>query len=192
MRDRDAAKRKAIALSDPRDWAKYKKMRNTINNNIKTSKASYYSNAFSQSKGYSRITWQTIKNLLPVSPTIQRWKNRSWMVPSFLILVSFLMLLMTMYADDTQIIYADVDVNSIQLNLNNDLGNLNKWLTSNKLTLNTAKTEFMLTGSRQKLSTLSSQPELSINNLPIEKLSYLCKITWSIYWWKSTVANAHR
>ena len=91
------------------------------------------------------------------------------------------MLLMTMYADDTQIIYADVDVNSIQLNLNNDLGNLNKWLTSNKLTLNTAKTEFMLTGSRQKLSTLSSQPELSINNLPIEKLSYLCKITWSIY-----------
>ena len=86
-----------------------------------------------------------------------------------------------MYADDTQIIYADVDVNSIQLNLNNDLGNLNKWLTSNKLTLNTAKTEFMLTGSRQKLSTLSSQPELSINNLPIEKLSYLCKITWNIY-----------
>ena len=72
MRDRDAAKRKAMALSDPRDWAKYKKMRNTINYNIKTSKASYYSNAFSQSKGYSRITWQTIKNLLPVSPTIQR------------------------------------------------------------------------------------------------------------------------
>ena len=49
-----------------------------------------------------------------------------------------------MYGDDTQIIYADVDVNSIHLNLNHDLGNLNKWLTSNKLTLNTAKTEFML------------------------------------------------
>ena len=58
MRDRDAAKRKAIA-----DWAKYKKMRNKINNNIKTSKASYYSNAFSQSKGNSRITWQTINEL---------------------------------------------------------------------------------------------------------------------------------
>ena len=58
-----------------------------------------------------------------------------------------------MYADDTHITYADVDVNSIQLNLNHDLGNLNKWLISNKLTLNTAKTEFMLIGSRQKLST---------------------------------------
>ena len=36
MRDRDAAKRKAMASNDPRDLAKYKKLRNTINNNIKT------------------------------------------------------------------------------------------------------------------------------------------------------------
>ena len=57
MRDRDAAKRKAMASNDPHDWAKYKKLRNTINNNIKTSKASYYSNAFSQAKGNSRKTW---------------------------------------------------------------------------------------------------------------------------------------
>ena len=65
-----------------------------------------------------------------------------------------------MYADDTHITYADVDVNSIQLNLNHNLDNLNKWLISNKLTLNTAKTEFILIGSRQKLRTLSSPPEL--------------------------------
>ena len=76
-----------------------------------------------------------------------------------------------MYADDTHITYADVDVNSIQLNLNHDLGNLKKWLISNKLSLNSAKTEFMLIGSRQKLSTLSSQPELSIDNVPIEKVT---------------------
>ena len=78
-----------------------------------------------------------------------------------------------MYADDTSsyITYADVDVNSIQLNLNHDLGNLYKWLISNKLTLNTSKTEFMLIGSRQKLSNLSSQPELSIDNVPIVKVT---------------------
>ena len=52
-----------MASNDPRDWAKYKKLRNTINNNIKTSKASYYSNAFSQSKGNSRKTGQTINVL---------------------------------------------------------------------------------------------------------------------------------
>ena len=64
-----------------------------------------------------------------------------------------------MYAqNDTHITYADVDVNSIQLNLNHDLGNLNKWLISNKLTLNTAKTEFMLIGSRQKLVLRRANP----------------------------------
>ena len=82
-----------------------------------------------------------------------------------------------MYADDTHITYADVDVNSIQLNLNHDLGNLNKWLISNKLTLNTAKTEFMLKKKKKKLSTLSSQPaERSIDNVPIEK-----SLAWNIY-----------
>ena len=39
-----------------------------------------------------------------------------------------------MYADDTHITYADVDVNSVQLNFNHDLGNLNKWPISNKRT----------------------------------------------------------
>ena len=34
MRDRDAAKTKAMTSNDPRDYAKYKKLRNTINNNI--------------------------------------------------------------------------------------------------------------------------------------------------------------
>ena len=40
------------------------------------------------------------------------------------------------------ITYENVDVD-----LNRDLDNLNKWLISNKLSLNTAKTEFMLIGS---------------------------------------------
>ena len=51
MRECDAAKRKAIASNDPHDWEKYKKLRNKINSNIKTSKEFYYSNAFIQSKG---------------------------------------------------------------------------------------------------------------------------------------------
>ena len=63
MRDRDAAKRKAIASNDPRDWEKYKKLRNKINNNIKTSKVYYYSNAFIQPKGNPRKTWQTFNEL---------------------------------------------------------------------------------------------------------------------------------
>ena len=38
---------------------KVQKVANLINNNIKTSKASYYSNAFIQSRGNPRKTWQT-------------------------------------------------------------------------------------------------------------------------------------
>ena len=64
MRDRDAAKRKAITLNDPHDWDKYKKLRNIISNDIKTSKASYYSNAFIPSEGSNpRKKWQTFNDL---------------------------------------------------------------------------------------------------------------------------------
>ena len=70
MRDRDAAKRKAMASNDPRDWAKYKKLRNTINNNIKTSKASYYSNAVVNLKVILEKHGKPLTTLLPLTPTI--------------------------------------------------------------------------------------------------------------------------
>ena len=73
MRDRDAAKRKSMASNDPRDWAKYKKLRNTINNNIKTSKASYYILMLVVNlKVILEKHGKPLKNLLPVAPTIQR------------------------------------------------------------------------------------------------------------------------
>ena len=81
MRNRDAAKKKAMASNDPHDWAKYKKLQNTINNNIKTSKASYYSNAFIQSKGNSQKTWQTINELTSRrtnNTTVKELRLRGW------------------------------------------------------------------------------------------------------------------
>ena len=71
-----------------------------------------------------------------------------------------------MYADDTHITYENVDVD-----LNHNLDNLNKWLISNKLSWNTARTEFMLTGSWQKLSPLLSPLELLIDNVLVEQVS---------------------
>ena len=59
----------------------------------------------------------------------------------------------------------------MQSSLNRDLSNIHKWLLSNNLTLNSTKTEFMLIGSRQKLSTLSESLELSIDNIPIKQVS---------------------
>ena len=55
------------------------------------------------------------------------------------------------YADDTHLTYADKDLNIIQSSLNEDVLNISKWLIADKLTLNMTKTEFMLTGSKQKV-----------------------------------------
>ena len=51
-----------------------------------------------------------------------------------------------MYADDTHLSFANNSIENIDLKLNEDLATVNKWLTANKLTLNTSKTEFMLIG----------------------------------------------
>ena len=63
-----------------------------------------------------------------------------------------------LYAGDTHLTYADRDMNAIQSCLNEDLQNISEWLIANKVTLNMTKTEIMLIGSRQKLSTLSDTP----------------------------------
>ena len=77
-----------------------------------------------------------------------------------------------MYADDTHYITsAGSDLHLIQSGLSHDLEKLSKWLLSNRLTLNATKTEFMLIGSRQRLSILSDTLELSIDNAPIEQVS---------------------
>jgi len=75
-----------------------------------------------------------------------------------------------MYADDTHLTYADNDLSTIELNLNQDLANVSEWLIANKLTLNKSKTEFMLIGSRQRLGTFDDAPSLMINGAPIKQV----------------------
>ena len=72
-----------------------------------------------------------------------------------------------MYADDTSITYASNYVEEIERCVNIDLDTIHIWLAANKLTLNTTKTEFLLLGSRQRLSTLERNPIIEINQYPI-------------------------
>ena len=55
--------------------------------------------------------------------------------------------------------------------MNHDLSNVNTWLTANKLTLNSSKTEFMLIGSRQRLGTYDTSPKLIIGGDIINQVS---------------------
>ena len=48
--------------------------------------------------------------------------------------------------------FASNNIDTINNELNHDLTIVNEWLIANKLTLSNSKTEFMLIGSRQRLS----------------------------------------
>ena len=75
-----------------------------------------------------------------------------------------------MYADDTHLTYAGDNADNIQLHLNQDLENVHNWLRANKLTLNMTKTEFMLIGSRQRLSTLTESPTFAISDFQVSQV----------------------
>ena len=59
-----------------------------------------------------------------------------------------------MYADDTSITFARNSVEEINECINSDLEEIRLGLAANKLTLNLTKTEFLLIGSRHRLSNL--------------------------------------
>ena len=63
MHDRNVLKIKAIKSNDHDDWMRFKKQRNLVNSQIRSSKQNYYLNNFNEYTGDSRKTWQTINEL---------------------------------------------------------------------------------------------------------------------------------
>ena len=62
----------------------------------------------------------------------------------------------TMYADDTCLAFSAKNVDNISKIMNNELQNLRKWLYSNKLSLNVAKTTSILIGTKKALQDKSN------------------------------------
>ena len=77
-----------------------------------------------------------------------------------------------LFADDTNLTASGDSITDVEIAVNSDLENLRKWLIANKLSLNVAKTEFMLIGSKQKIS--NSHPNVVIENKQIKQV-YECK-----------------
>lgn len=94
-----------------------------------------------------------------------------------------------LFADDTNVTFTGCNIESIQEQMTSDLNNIFQWLCSNKLTLNVLKTDFMLIGSRQKLSALEDSIVLSANDVALSKVrSVKClgvdideNITWETH-----------
>ena len=60
-----------------------------------------------------------------------------------------------MYADDTNVTFSAATIPDLESQINSDLKYIDRWLKTNKLSLNVAKTEFMVISSRQKLQSLN-------------------------------------
>ena len=76
-----------------------------------------------------------------------------------------------MFADDTNISTQGKTDTEIQERLNTDLENVHQWLTSNKLTLNKKKTEYMIVGSRQRISNILTDPIVKLGDSTIKRVN---------------------
>ena len=59
-----------------------------------------------------------------------------------------------MFADDTNLTASANSLTDLEAAANSDLENLRKWLIANRLSLNVAKTEFMLIGSKPMIKNI--------------------------------------
>ena len=75
-----------------------------------------------------------------------------------------------LFADDTNLTVAGETIREVELAMNNDLARLKEWLLANKLSLNVAKTEFMLIGSDYKIFNLVTQPNIKIDQTKIKQV----------------------
>ena len=73
-----------------------------------------------------------------------------------------------LFADDTNLTFADSSPDKLISVLNDDRNTLQNWLNLNKLSLNAIKTKCMFMASRQKLNTIPDEPNIAIAGNKIE------------------------
>ncbi len=84
-------------------------------------------------------------------------------------LPKFLTCKTVLYADDTALMFSSNDKNVLNINLNNNLKQVSEWLQRNKLSLNIAKTKYMICGTRQCIENFDNMSVL-INDSEIEQV----------------------
>ena len=98
----------------------------------------------------------------------------------------------SLYADDTYLTNTDRELNLAQRKLNNDLDTLGKWISTNKLSANLIKTEYMIIATSAKLNTLDYSPIIELNGKPIARATEtpsLCLIVHEALTWEPYVQH---
>ena len=76
-----------------------------------------------------------------------------------------------MYADDTNITTNGDTIEELEDKLNSELNNVHNWPIANKLILNVSKTEYMVVGTRQRLTRNRYDPKIQIGEKDIKRVS---------------------
>ena len=76
----------------------------------------------------------------------------------------------SMFADDTNMSSYGANIREINENLNENLEKVHQWLLSNKLTLNNEKTEYMIIGSKQRLTNITNEPKSELGEAEIKRV----------------------
>ena len=76
-----------------------------------------------------------------------------------------------MYADDTSLTLSAYDPATLEEKLNKDLDEVQKWLKSNKLTLNVKKTKYMIIGSHYRLRHLNGDLNVTVNSQQLTRVT---------------------
>ena len=82
----------------------------------------------------------------------------------------------TLFADDTNIFYSNIDIDILCKQISNELNMLHVWFNVNKLSLNISKTNYMMFSNRKSTQTFN----ISINGVNIRRV-LCCKISRCIH-----------
>ena len=77
-----------------------------------------------------------------------------------------------MYADDTSLTLSTYDPTTLEEKLKKYLDEVQKWLKSNKLTLNVKKTKYMIIGSHYRLRHLNGDLNVTVNSQQLTRVTY--------------------
>ena len=78
-----------------------------------------------------------------------------------------------MYADDTSLTLSTYDPTTREEKLKKDLDEVQKWLKSNKLTLNVKKTKYMIIGSHYQLRNLNDDLNVTVNSQQLTQVTII-------------------
>lgn len=78
-----------------------------------------------------------------------------------------------MYADDMSLTFSADNRATLEEKLNEDINGVQKWLQSNKLTLNVKKTKYMIIGSHYRLRHLNEDLGIEVTNQQLMRATTL-------------------